>query len=556
MRIPHFVAAVLLLLASALPSAARADDVETLECDSSAGWRLTDFRSENPPANFAMGTVEDSIAVQYERSTLGGLLNADVLLTDMKELQLTMQSSTAIDAYVFVRDMDGASFLAPIKLGANSWETIKVKPGDFKLSQGSGVKKDSLDVARLGVGFGVLDAAPVAGGGQGANLLRIRTVGVVLGKLDITRGELIVEKNEAFTRNRTHHGSIIVRGGATLKISAPRAVIHGDIIVEDGKLDFGDGVLAFPQHYRHHRRIGLAGGKSSCKLRGTTLVTPGALLMDLRDGASFSASQTAFVGGITCFVGTGCEVTLETVTTPGEFIVRHGATFSATSADGLTLGLELGKGFGSGDSLTFPSGADVASWKCSFGLDVKLRTCTNVKWAALGGAGAGGTVEQSALDGAGGVFDGSATYRLDDFRNGRALGRYTMTLADRILRFKDCNETNWGLTVHDEASVVLTDCAIASLNTFDSSRVLVDKSVCGNVATIGANGHSIIRITGSRVTGLVVARDHAKIVFERCEIAGQVNATGNATIEIRRCTLNSRVTCTEGARLIIEPAAR
>ncbi|MGE0432618.1 MAG: hypothetical protein AB7K09_13420 [Planctomycetota bacterium] len=552
MRTAPFVLALLCLYLMLPVGVATADDIETIACDSSAGWRLTDFRTESPPANFDMGTVEDSVAMQYARNSLGGLMNTEALLTGMLELQLAVQSQVAIDAMVFVRDLDGAGFLAPIKVAAGSWETIRVKPADFKLSQGSAVKKDKLDPGRLGVGVGVLDAAPLSGGGQGTNLFRIRSIGIVLNKLDTTSGDLVLDKNETITKNRTHHGNITVRGGATLKISAPRAAIHGDIIVEDGKLDFGDGVIAIPQHHAYQHCIRLL-GKSSAKLRGTTFITPGALLLDQRGQSSFAANDVTFVGSVSAHMAAGTEATLDTVTAPGEFCVGRGATFSATGANGLRVLLELGKEF-SGE-LVLPDGKEIANFKLATGLDVKLRNCSNVQWTVLAAVGAGGSVKQSTLSSAGGAFDGKASHTISEFRSGRSLDRYTLTLADRILRFSECNSPTWGLIAHDEARVRLDDCAVAGIMTFDDSSVELDKSACDQAA-ICANGNSMIRLTGSRVAGLIVARDHSHIVLERCEIAGAVHATGNATIEIRRCVTNCAITCSAGARLIIEPAKR
>ena len=550
--LPLHLPVVVLVLALLAGSAAAENNVEKFDCDTADGWAVTNFKPGQTPSGAQVGTSDGSVALGYRRDQVAALVHT-AMLTELIELRITLQSARDIQMVIGISDLDGARFHYVVSVPAGKWTDVTVKPADFRPSDDSPVKKRAVEPQRLGIGYALLDVGALQGA-SGENAIRVDRVEIETPAMEHTSGEWIIERPTVVSKSRVHDGNVIVRKGASLKISAPRARLSGSLIVEDGSVDVVDCVLAFPQVFNHQYRVDLQ-AKSKWKLRNSALVTLLPLTVRVHDGTSFTAEHVACVGGMTVELSEGGKVTLDQVQNPGEFVIAVNAELRISGSSGVMLWLTLGPD--QEDDLTLPDGAAVESWSAGNGLDVKLKDCTNVMWGVLSVQRGKGSVVNSRLRGCGIICGGSSSFELKDLQNRRDLVDFPITLWDRSLRFRSSRVEAFNVYTTHSARLRVEASTIGEAMTFGESRIDLDNTVVdGTGGYVGATESSTIRLRNCKLHCLVLARDNATIILENCELNGPVRATGSGTITLQGCIINGRVENDPGAKLVIIPGRK
>ncbi|MGE0431248.1 MAG: hypothetical protein AB7K09_08560 [Planctomycetota bacterium] len=545
-----------LLIALLAGRALAANDVESFDCKSADGWLMTNFK-DGQPRGASLGNDAGHLKFAYRRQELAALVHM-AALTELVEMRITLQSVAAdITAIVAFTDLDGARFHHVIALTAGTLTTIRLAPGDFKLSDDSPVKKRAVEPARLGIGYALVDLGAITGA-TGDNAIRIDRVEIETPPMERTTGEWLIEKPTVVTKSRAHTGNVIIRKGGTLKVSAARFRLDGSIDATEGTIEMTDVVVQMPQAFNHQYHVTLA-DRAKWKLRNSVLISMLPLMVQVTSGTAFTSDHTSFAGGMTVDMSEGSTVTLDAVENPGEFVIGPKAALTISGSKGIMLWLALGKN--QAGELKLPDGDIVESWTSANAgghqLDVKLKECLQVSWGILSMAGGSGPVVDTKLRGCGLMFAGGTRFELKDIQNRKDLVDVPLTLWDRTLRFRSSRVEAFNIYAAESATVHLTGSMVGEIMTFDSGRVEAEDTVVdGSGGYVGATGTSTIHLRNCKLHCLVLARDGASIVLEDCELHAAVRATGSATITMQGCKIFGRVENDPGARLVIIPASK
>jgi hypothetical protein len=511
-------------------------ETEKYDCASAAGWALTDLKG-GVPAGAKMAPSNGAMVIQYQRPTLTPIVHT-ALLTEFQELRLTIHSQHAGTFAILIKDRDGAVFNKPFELPAQKDTQLRFRAQDFQLNEDSPVDKEALDAHKAGVGFVLMDMGAFSGA-KGENTLTIRDISVDRPDLAVEKGDLVVTGRTRIDRSIAREGNIVVKDGGYLKIKAQRFVLKGDIIIEDGVIEFDGGIMLIPQRFNHERRMTLQ-KKGLLIFRNATVATVFPLAMKLTTRAALELTRTECIGGLSCDVDESSKVTLKEAKTPGEFIIAPGATISIADSESMFLWLPAGPNLTG--KLALPAGNRVASWKGDFGINVQIANSSNVVWCLLSTPGATGSIEGSEIYGAGVYFGGETSVTLKDVKNNMPLADYSLPAADRKLNFKNSKVRAWNFYANEKAVLNLADCVFGEAFAFGASKISAAKSVCdGTGGYVCAHDSSEISLTDCKITSLVVAKDKASIILTNCEITGEVRATGTAKITLKNCKTSGKV---------------
>jgi hypothetical protein len=521
-----------------------AQDVERIDCSATAGWFMTNFVSDRPEGA-SLSAADGVVLFRYDRAKLA-VLGHSALLTEMRELRLSIRSEIALTLALVVKDRDGATFNCPLEIRAGKMVEARARPADFKPNDDSPVKKEKLDPKRLTTGFALLDGGLFVGA-TGKNTLTIDEVVVEREPLKAEIGDWVVDGPVEIRDSAARQGKIRIVKGGRLKIRAPRFVALGDIAVEGGEIDIDGGGLLLPQRYNHERKITLSDG-ARWRIDGGILSSSGLpFSLDLAGGSTLEAFDSQ-IGGLTCNPAAGCRVNLRKVEGMTEFIVALGAEFSIVECSFVILWLTMGPNFKG--PLSLPPGGRVEEWSAGHGLSLKIRNSTRIVWCLLSAAGSEGSVEKTALHACGLLFQGDGKTVLRDLQNGRTLRNVKVDATDRTLKFDESSVAAWTIYPADRAQVWLEKCAFGEALAFGESRIEIKDSTCdGSGGYLGAQDRASMKLIGCKIRCLVVARDEASIVLENCEIEGDVRATGRSTVRLVRCKVRGAVEKDEGATL-------
>lgn len=186
-----FLAAMAVFLVSVGSiSASRADDVQAVQeprnaCETLKDWGVMDMTGKMTQDGLAITkepgpskTVKPTLEWKLVREkNVYKALARPVVLTDLNLLEVDLWSKEGGVLAITFDDTDGASFHYPVELKPGEWNHVKITPPDFKLSDGSPVKKSSLDPKKITPGFAIVDMAPFLGA-AGPNTFRFGSLNI------------------------------------------------------------------------------------------------------------------------------------------------------------------------------------------------------------------------------------------------------------------------------------------------------------------------------------------------------------------------------------------
>ncbi|MBI2900191.1 MAG: hypothetical protein HYY17_08395 [Planctomycetes bacterium] len=534
----HAITAILL---------ACAQDTETLPCDTTEGWSLADLGT-GVPKDATLSAQGGAVAVRYERGTLTPLA-CGALLTELRELRLTLLSeSDAVFAAGF-SDRDGAAFHHAFELAARKRTTVVLRVADFKLNDDSAVKKDAIDPARLGWGFLLLDAGGLTGA-RGRNTLSVDEVTIVREPLPARKGDLVVDREMEISASERREGNVAVLRGGRLRIAAPRFVLCGDLAVDGGSVEVAGGAWVVPQRYNHEREVRI-GKDGRVSLRGALVVTGPPLSMEVAGGAAYEAEECEFAGLMSAALADGARVRVKRVKSAGEYVISPGAEVTVEESHFAILWHMLGpKAKG---AIRFPRGEKVEDWSSGWGMNVRVRNSTGILFCLVSTPGSDAVVEDSEVYATGIQLFGDASVSVKDLHNGRPLKDYKIDVPDRSLRFLRSTVKSWTFYPCEKTALRVEKCTFGEVMAFAEARVDgVDSTCDGSGGYVMSEGTTIIRLKGCRIDCLVLAKDSGTIVLEDCEVTGDVRAVGKGTVRLVRCRVRGRIEKDPGATLTQE----
>ena len=536
--------ATLLLLAAARFAAA---DESVFPCDTTDGFQSAKLDGGGKPDGAELTAKDGNLVLSYERAKMAPLAHI-VGLTEFAELRLLVRSDAEAIFAVALKDRDGATFHCPVKLEAGKWETVSLTPERFVPNADSAVKKTRLDPARLGWGWVLIDAGALSGA-AGRNTLRVDEVRVVRQPFEESSGEWAVDGDQTIAASRRHRGTLVVRAGARLRVTAPRFVLDGDLRVEGGSLEFAGGLVEVPQRFNHEREFRLS-GRASLVFREALVVTrvPASLKLSGEPRVEWTGAEC--MGGFTCDVPEKAHVVISKSSSPGEFIVTPGGTVDVADSQNVILWLFLGPALKGTLRLPAPDVGD--PWRSGTGLNVTVARSTGIRWCLVSSPGSDGAVQGEATA-AGLLFGGKTALTLDDLQDGRAFAEWALPAPDRKLVFRDGKVGAWNLYASDDSRVTLRKSTFGEAMTFGHGRIEVEDSTCdGKGGYLAAHDDGELRLTRCRISCLVVARHRGTVVLADCDVTGDVRATEKGTVRLVRTRVTGTVEADPGARLTRE----
>lgn len=452
-----------------------------------------------------------------------------VPLASMTSVAFWIRAPEATTWVTAVKDLDGAVFNAPAALPANRWKRVVLRPGDFRLNDDSPVKKERLDPERLGRGYVGFDLEAVLGGGGSREIL-VDDVAVTRGALETIPSGLVVEGERAIEAPTRVEGDLVVRDGGSLRVTAGRFEVMGDVRVEGGELSLAGGRWRIPQAYRYQRTIAVTKG-GAFSLSSGTLDVDFPVSSHLGEGSSLRVDGVSMSGGhFTLGVQKGCAVRFENAKGLGEFIVQRGASFEVSECDSILVWLQCMKGDAA--TLKLP-GETVKIWRAPEGLgrDLTVRDSTGMRFGLLAGEGCDLTFEDSALFAAGILFLEGGPWKVEGLKNGTVYDDFTFDNAGLNLRLKNSSVRAWNFYAMTFATLEIRDCVFGESLSFHQARIEVVDSVCdGKGGYLGARDQSTTKVKGGRIACEVLAHDDATIELRDTRVEGDVKATRDGRV--------------------------
>jgi hypothetical protein len=541
-----WITVALLILAVSSPT--HGQETKRFEFDTTTGWVSVDLEGK-PLSKGGVKAEKGRLSFSYERTGPALLVHYAALLTGLQTLSFHIRSVQPATLVTFVEDRDGAKFHAPTILQAGQWTRVKLSPENFRLNDDSPVKKTMLDPDLLGGGYVLFDLSAVQRIG-GTNRIEIDSVEITTSSLPVNKGSLTVHRDTAITKSQVQIGDIRVGKGARMRMRSPRFVLHGNLTCEDGTIEVTDGVMVVPQRFNHQRKFSIL-SSSRLHFKDALLATSFPLAIDIKGGSSMVMDGVTAAGGITCSLQDNSWVTLRKTRRLGEFVIGPGSHLSAVDSSNMLLWLVLGpqmKG-----RLSLPHGKEVREWSAKPLLDVKLEACKAIQWGIISAPGAQGEIVSSRLRAVGVYFGGNTKVALHDIHNGQVPRPDAFNTGDRDLRFKDCKVVTWNFYANDSSYITLKDSTFGEAIAFGRSHITVRDSTCdGTGGYIRADNTATVHLVGCVINSRVVARDHAKIILEKCQVTGDVHATDSSTIRLIQTKIRGRIEMDPMAKVLRE----
>ncbi|MBI2901273.1 MAG: hypothetical protein HYY17_13905 [Planctomycetes bacterium] len=502
----------------------RTDDWIVFDTGGGAGKAELRWNRQADAVREGTGALE--FAFERKAGSIVALL-APVLLTNVRSIEFDVWSRATTVFALAVEDRDGAKFHHGVELQAGTWKRMKVQPGGFELSDDSPVKKPRLDAKRLGWGLGMVDIASALGV-EGPNVLRIDGLRVVRDPLPATKLPAVVDgKTVEITRDGTAQGSVVVRNGGVLRITANRFVLAGSVVVEKGGFEIRGGAVSLVGRFPHDLHLS-AGPDSKILFRDAVVLCNFVHGIGLFEKSRLEIERSIVAsGGFTVDAREGSTALLDQARRVGEFVISKGARVTLVDSEGALLWLVPPAG--AEVTLKLPDGASVDHWvpPKETGILGSIQRSRGIAWGLVSVPGSRVTVEEGELAGLGVWLSGE--HEIGGVRKGTDL-----KLADRTLAFGKATVRTWNLYPGESAKVAVRDATFGETIVFGDARLVVEDSICdGTGGYVRVEGKAELTLRRCRLKCPVVAADEATLVLEDCTVEGPLSASGKATVRLR-----------------------
>ncbi len=529
---------------------------ESLPCGSKDGW--VSASSDNRPDSNVLGSATEkrgtAPVLQWNLIRKRGSFNALVRptsLTHFRSMEFDIASQVATLVVVPVDDLDGAKFNSIIKLEAGQWHHVRLTPSDFRISDDSPVKKQSLDPSRAVMNFSLADLGGILGH-EGPNVIQLSNVVIERAGIPVVQLPPIIDgRTIIIAENCRTRGDVLIRNHGCLRITAPGITIGSNIKIEnDSSFEVVRSIFSFYNRYPHDLTI-TARNKSTVSIKQCASTNDLPVNLDLVEGSRLILADTNFTGaGFTCGAPPGNSISLSRVKAPGEFIVMPGSKVTITDCQSVLLWPWFMAPYKV--DLKLPDGKFIANWTmpASTGLDLSLSNCRDLLWGMILDKGADVSLQDSNIRAIGLTLKGT-NHSLQNIRNKAAITSLNLKLGDRSLKLNGGAVNTWNFYPGEKSKVDIRDCLFGEVMTFDDSHTEITNSQCdGTGGYIAAKGRSKLTLSGCTLNCHVATVDGASLILQKCRVNGSLSASGTSTIELNDSVVTGSLIELDKAKII------
>lgn len=553
------VGSILACVPSAGAGADRYAEVTKPPCDRLGAFTAADLAGKDKSLKLSVIKAGDRTGklpvLEFRSSRLAGSapsLVTMVPLTNFNTISFDAWSQKDTIITVLFQDTDKCSFHAITPMKAGVWQRINLIPNDFKVNDDAPIKKPAAEPLKLHLGMLITDMGSMTGQ-SGPNAIRISGLEIAYAPVDVVNLPSVLDgQTLEITSNSILNGNTIIRNGGALRISAPHAILNGNIAMEKGTLEFKDTVLTMKSRFAHEKTIG-AGSESVVRFSRRTVIADQAIGLQIAGGARLEVDQSdCAAAGWTVGVDKGASVNMNKAKKFGEFIVSTGAMFKVQDSDLLLIWLvPAGTNL---VNLSLPSEPAAAGWSLPVenGFDISLQNCTEVKWGLISTPGTKVKVANSQLLAVGLLFAGNTKQTMAGIRNKQPAVKLKMPSSDRLLEFDGCTVGAWNFYAYGTSNITLKNCTVGEAFTVENSRMTLDSSIVdGTGGYVKASGRSTMRVLNSKTTCNVVADQDSVLEITDSVITGSLSAAGNAKVSMKRSTISGLISKLDKAAITV-----
>ncbi|MFO7891353.1 MAG: T9SS type A sorting domain-containing protein [bacterium] len=356
---------------------------------------------------------------------------------------------------------------------------------------------------------------------------------------DLIIGQDDPEEEVTISGDFYQNGNIIIYNHGILNLEDADFRINGGIFITgQGQLNVRGGSFTIIQNYIYeHQAILLEKGilmfsqvdfHSSAQSWNITLL----------GNSQYSIKDSEISDGfITVGLLQNSTASITNTKRPGEFLCLGNNTIEINNSDFLLQWLVLTDTSKVDTSL--PDGSLVTDWQFSdkeSGIDnipysLKIDSCTNVLWGLISITGSEAVFRDTEFRTVGLMFNAPDSTVVSNITNKSSHTDDLVTISDRTLRLINSHVLTWSFYVSQHARLAVNNCVFGELLSQDSSRVVVDNSVCdGTGGYLGALNNSFLMVTRSFVSSQVISRDRGVLVGAESAFWGSHIAADESSI--------------------------
>jgi len=245
--------------------------------------------------------------------------------------------------------------------------------------------------------------------------------------------------------------------------------------------------------------------------------------------------------------------------TPGEFLCFDNNSIEFSHSDFLLQWLVLPDSSNVDTSL--PDDSLVTDWQFSSAepnienihYSLKIDSCTNVMWGLISMTGSESIFRDTEFRTIGLMFTDPDSLVISNITNESSHNDDMVAVPDRILRLFDCDVHTWSFYASQKSKVAVNNCVFGELLSQDSSKVIIDNSVCdGTGGYLGAFNNSFLMVTRSLISSQIISRDRGVLVGAESAFWGSHIAADESSIMFLANTARSIEPQAQGSAVIFE----
>jgi hypothetical protein len=458
----------------------------------------------------------------------------NVLLKDFQTIDFWIKAEQRTKWVLTFTDLDHAEFSTLVDIRPGYWKHVILRPGDFRCNKDSPVRKNRVDVSRLGFGYTSFDFLAI-GGGSGKNRVWIDDLAIERSPIDIVAGDYIISSTRSYITSSTRiRGNLVLTNGSELSVNADRFQIDGDILVKNSKLILSSGLWIFHQDYRYHHHL-WAQKQGQVEMHNGYLYMYQPYSAGVSNTAGLLLRNVKVLGGLfTLGLQKGGSLTVDRCINFGEVIIDEGSDISVSDCESILLWLNCGRGLKT--RVSFPGNNVKGVWNSPSSLKrtLKVENSKDVLWGLIASNGCDITIQGSVLRAVGVLYHGKVGAVVRNMKNEAHFRDFTYQSPYHELRFIDTQIKTWNFYTSGAAVLNIHDCTYGESISFGRSQINVFDSVCdGSGGYIGARDDSTTNFYGGEIVCNVLTHDRAQFLIQDCLLVrGRVEASGQSKITV------------------------
>ena len=347
-----------------------------------------------------------------------------------------------------------------------------------------------------------------------------------IAKALVSDNDLIIgypDPNEVVTITGDYYldGNLTIVNNGVLNIDSADFKIDGDIVIMNkGQMNVNGGNFTVIQEFIYeHDAVVIQSGKM--QFLGVQFKSSGQSWSNaFTNSASYVLKNSEISDGFitTAFLGQSNGI-IDNTQMPGEFLCFGPNNLEITNSDLLLMWLVLPDSSVVESSL--PRDPVVTEWNFSSAesnvvnipYSLKIDSCTNVMWGLISISGSEALFTDTEFRTIGLMFQKPDSIVVSNITNESNHSDEIINVPDRTLQLINSEVQTWSFYASSNSNITVENCVFGELLAQDSSKVLINNSVCdGTGGYIAAFHQSFLLITGSLIRSQVISRQNGILV--------------------------------------------